>query len=46
MTPEERGKKAASLEKAGTAHCRQSVLLACADSLPMDEEALRRLGVS
>ena len=44
MTPEERGEKAASLKKSGTANCCQSVLLAYADSLPMDEEALRRIG--
>ena len=44
MTPEERGEKAASLKKSGTANCCQSVLLSYADLLPMDENALRRLG--
>ena len=42
MTPEERGEKAASLKKSGTANCCQSVLLSYSDLLPMDEKALRR----
>ena len=44
MTPEERGEKAASLKKSGTANCCQSVLLSYADLLPMDADALRRIG--
>ena len=39
MTPEERGEKAASLKKSGTANCCHSVLLSYSDLLPMDEEA-------
>ena len=44
MTPQERGEKAASLKKSGAANCCQSVLLSYADLLPMDEDALRRVG--
>ena len=44
MTPEERGEKAASLKKSGAANCCQSVLLAFADTLPMDGAALCRIG--
>ena len=44
MTPQERGEKAASLKKSGAANCCQSVLLSYADLLPMDEDALRRIG--
>ena len=44
MTPEERGEKAASLKKSGAANCCQSVLLSYADLLPMDADALRRVG--
>ena len=44
MTPEQRGEKAATLKKSGSANCCQSVLLAYADVLGKDEDALRRLG--
>ena len=44
MTPEQRGEKAATLKKSGSANCCQSVLLAYADILGKDEDALRRLG--
>ena len=44
MTPQERGEKAASLKKSGAANCCQSVLLSYADLLPMDEDALHRVG--
>ena len=44
MTPEQRGEKAATLKKSGSANCCQSVLLAYADVLGEDEDALRRLG--
>ena len=44
MTPEQRGEKAAQLKKTGAANCCQSVLLAYADILGKDEDALRRLG--
>ena len=44
MTPEQCGEKAATLKKSGSANCCQSVLLAYADILGKDEDALRRLG--
>ena len=44
MTLEERGEHAATLKRTGQANCCQSVLLAYADTLPMDEDALRRIG--
>jgi len=44
MTPEERGEMAASLKKSGAANCCQAVLLSYSDFLPMDEDALRRIG--
>ena len=44
MIPEQRGEKAATLKRTGSANCCQSVLLAYADVLGKDEDALRRLG--
>ena len=44
MIPEHRGEKAATLKRTGSANCCQSVLLAYADVLGKDEDALRRLG--
>ena len=44
MTPQERGEKAASLQKSGAANRCQSALLSSAALPPLDEDALRRIG--